>query len=197
VVQEKVPDAHIVYVDNDPVVVAHAGAMMASKPEGRVTVLRGDLTRPEGILTAPALRETLDLAQPVALSLIAVMHLVASDDTVGIVNALTSALAPGSHLVMTHATTDFHPDVVARVHDVLRKNGIDLRTCSRDDFARFFTGLELVEPGVEVPQCWRPGITPPASAATRVPLYAAVARKPPTDHQTAQPDARRPQGAGE
>src|SRR4051812_3715883 len=108
VAQAIAPESRIVYADNDPLVLVHARALLASTPAGRTAYLDADLRDPATILAAPALRETLDLDRPVAVLLIAVLHLI-TDDTVAYsaVRSLLDALPHGSYLAITHATGDF------------------------------------------------------------------------------------------
>ncbi|MEU6562715.1 SAM-dependent methyltransferase [Nocardia nova] len=179
VAQQITPDARVVYVDNDPIVLVHARALMVSSPEGRTNYVSADVTTPEKILDAPGLRDTLDLSRPVALSLNALMHFVPDEQNAyGIVTALMDALAPGSYLVMTHVTPDFDPTAIAAVVEVYRRSGLPCQVRSRDEFLKFFGGLELVEPGVEVPHRWHlDGVAPPKKMDAQVSAYACVARK--------------------
>lgn len=183
VAQEFAPDARVVYVDNDPIVLAHARALLVGTREGRTAYLQADAADPRGILAAPELRETLDLSEPVAVSLMALLHFVPGD-VHEIVRTLMEPLAPGSYLGMSHVTTDFDdgpadPDGMARLLQVYLDRGIPVRPRSRAEIARFFDGLDLVEPGVEVIHRWRnTGIVPPRSHDKAVSLYGAVGRKP-------------------
>ncbi|MEV6337679.1 SAM-dependent methyltransferase [Nocardia vinacea] len=179
VAQQVAPDARVVYVDNDPIVLVHARALMVSSHEGRTNYVSADVTTPEKILNAPGLLETLDLTQPVALSLNALMHFVPDEqDPYGIVDALMDRLVPGSYLVMTHVTPDFDPTAIATVVDIYRHSGLPCQVRSRHEFMRFFEGLELVDPGIEVPHRWHPdGVAPPKKMDAQVSAYAGVARK--------------------
>ncbi|MQY14796.1 hypothetical protein SRB5_49720 [Streptomyces sp. RB5] len=157
VVQEVAPECRVVYVDNDPVVLTHARALMRSTPEGRTTYIQADATRPETILGDPELAEVLDLSQPVALTLIALMHFVEDKhDPVGVVRELLSALPSGSALAMTHVTGEFDPVGSAQAVEIYRSRGIGFQMRSRAEGARFFEGLDLVEPGIELLHRWRP-----------------------------------------
>src|SRR5262249_35454493 len=107
IAQRIAPQARVVYVDNDPMVMAHARALLTSGPQGRTGYLERDLRQPASILGDPELHATLDLAQPVALLLVAVLHFVADeDDPHGAVARLLDVLAAGSYLVMSHVTGD-------------------------------------------------------------------------------------------
>jgi SAM-dependent methyltransferase len=115
VAQELAPESRVLYVDNDPVVLAHSRALLSSTPEGRVRFILADLREPEAILADPTLPQTLDLSQPVGLILIGIMHhLRDDDDPRRIVATLVDALAPGSYLVLSQSSQDFDPRGDAR-----------------------------------------------------------------------------------
>ncbi|MFI5714255.1 SAM-dependent methyltransferase [Nocardia sp. NPDC051750] len=179
VVQEVNPAARVVYVDNDPLVLAHARALMTGTAEGRTSYISADLTDPDSILSAPALTETLDPDIPTALSLIAIAHFVAGDAIYDAVGALLASLAPGSYLSMTHLTAEIDPEGVAGTVATYTQSGIEMQPRSRTEVERFFTGLELVEPGIVPLHRWRPRMEQPAAHDHTLPLYAAVGRKPP------------------
>jgi hypothetical protein len=167
-------------VDNDPVVLTHAHALMSGTPEGKVDFIDADFNDPARILDVLAQLGTLDLTQPVALSLIALLHFVPDDlnprETIA---TLLDALAPGSYLVISQATADYKPELFAETTQVYERGGVRSATRSRDEFTRFFDGLTLVDPGVVPPHRWRPtGIERPAGADAQVSMYAGVARKP-------------------
>lgn len=180
VVQDVAPESRVVYVDNDPIVLAHARALMHGTREGRTGYVDADVRRPQAILEAPELAKTLDMSKPIALSLIALLHFVTDDsEPYAIVKTLTDALAPGSFLVMSHVTADFDPRAVAKAVEIYNNSGVPAQARSKAEFARFFDGLELVEPGIVVPHRWHNnGVTPPASMDAHASLYAAVAGKP-------------------
>jgi hypothetical protein len=158
VVQEVAPESRVVYADNDPIVLAHARALMASTPGGRTTYIHADATKPDTILGAPEFKETLDLSKPVALSLIALLHFIPDEkDAYDIVDRLLSVLPSGSALVVTHATGDFDPETARKGEEIYRSSGIEFQLRSKEEVERFFTGLELVEPGIAVPHRWHPG----------------------------------------
>lgn len=179
IAQQDARHSRVVYVDNDPLVLAHARALMVGAPEGATTYLQADVTDPAAILDAAPLREVLDLARPVGLSMIALLHFI--DNGAGeIVKTFLDALAPGSYLVICTATADFSPEQVATAREIYRARGITARDRSRDEVASLFGGLEVVEPGMVPPHRWRPdGIADvPDSYDASVSCYAAVARKP-------------------
>ncbi|ABD11627.1 hypothetical protein ThrDRAFT_03272 [Frankia casuarinae] len=179
VAQGIAPDARIVYTDNDPIVLAHARALLASTPEGRTAYLDADLRDPERILAAPELRDTLDLTQPVALSMIAIFHFIPdADDPYGILGRLLAALPSGSYLALTHATADVNPSM-EQLFITYRSRGIPGQQRTRAEVERFFAGLELIDPGVEMVHRWRP--EEPAAEGegptdAEVSVYGGVAR---------------------
>ncbi|SCE77733.1 S-adenosyl methyltransferase [Micromonospora matsumotoense] len=183
VAQAIAPQSRVVYVDNDPIVLAHARALLTSATEGATAYIDADLREPEKILHHPELRRTLDLGQPVALMLVAILHFVGeAEDPYGVVRRLLAELPPGSYLAASHATYDQLPPDVAEAARVATRDGnppggINLR--SRDDFARFFDGLGLVEPGVVSVARWRAETEPqPRPTVDEVSMYGAVGRKP-------------------
>ncbi|MGV9679085.1 SAM-dependent methyltransferase [Nocardia sp. NPDC003482] len=177
-VQEIEPRARVVYVDNDPLVLTHARALMIGSEEGKTAYIQADVRDPDAILTAPELLDTLDLSQPVALSLIAVMHFVEDQhDPYGVVARLLSAIPSGSYLIMTHATPDFGPEMAA-VERIYHQSGMPGQIRTRADVARFFDGLDWVDPGLTTPHRWHPPVGPFEGMDEKVQFYAGVARKP-------------------
>jgi hypothetical protein len=179
VAQSIAPASRIVYVDNDPIVLVHARALLTSSPEGATAYVDSDVREPEKILKDPQLLATLDLSQPVALMLLSILQFVAdSDDPYGIVARLVDAVPSGSYLTITHPTYDvLPPETVAGLD---RANAASLlQPRSRAEFTRFFDGLELVSPGVELVSDWRAGNEPqPRPTAADSALYGAIARIP-------------------
>lgn len=183
VAQGIAPDARVVYTDNDPIVLAHAAALLRSTPEGRTAYVQADVHDAEGILTAPQLLDTLDLRRPVALSLNALMHFVPDDGrdrAHEIVECLKTALPSGSTLAMSHATQDFSPEAMGQIIKIYGEAGTRLQFRSRAAFLRFFDGWELLEPGVTLSHQWRPDHPEDATHVTdaEAACYAGVARKP-------------------
>ena len=185
VAQSIVPSSRVVYVDNDPMVLAHARALLASHPEGRTAYIQADLRDPDAILAHPTVRETLDLSEPVALMLVAVLHFFPDPDgpeaadPAAIVSRLLAALPSGSYLVASQTTGDFHEaraaaDGVEAVHQA----GLQFQTRTAEEFLKLaFTGLQLVDPGLVPVSEWRPDDGPRPRPA-EVGYYGAVARKP-------------------
>jgi hypothetical protein len=178
VAQRIAPDARIVYVDNDPMVMAHARALLTSTPSGQTRYLELDLRDPSGILSS---LEILDLSQPVALMLIAVIHFLPSQEEArSIVSTLVEALPSGSHLTMSCATTDFlTPELKANWDESLRSGRSDVHPRSRAEFEEFFTGLELVSPGIVAVSEWRPDpMAEEHPTPIEASIFGAVARVP-------------------
>lgn len=187
VAQATASDARVVYVDNDPIVLAHARALLIGTPDGVTRYVQSDLTAPDRILSDIAVRETLDFDRPVALSLIALCHFVPGDRIYGIVDTLLAPLPSGSYLVMTHLTTDFDPKMVEGTVQAYRQSGIEMEARDYDGVSHFFRDLELLEPGIVAIENWYPeGERSPAPEVTELPTgaarppaagYAAVGRK--------------------
>ncbi|MFJ6080071.1 SAM-dependent methyltransferase [Streptomyces sp. NPDC092369] len=157
VAQSVVPDARVVYADNDPLVLKYAERLMRSTPQGRTTYIEADVNDPGALLDSSALSEVLDLDQPIALSLNALMHFVTdAQDPYGIVSRLLDFLPSGSALALSHCTPDFDPDTWQKVTDIYTNAGTPVQFRSRSAVARFFEGLDLLEPGISVGHRWRP-----------------------------------------
>jgi hypothetical protein len=176
IVQEVVPAAKVVYADNDPIVLAHAQALLVSNPEGTTGYIEADVRRPEEILEHA--REILDFERPIALSLIALMHFIPEDQNpYDIVRNLLAPLPSGSYLVLSHAASDRYEELAAQVTAEYAKGGIRLGFRTRPEVVRFFDGLELVEPGVVTAPEWvKPAPAPAAPEGSGI--YAGVARLP-------------------
>jgi hypothetical protein len=179
VAQRHAPQSRIVYVDNDPLVLAHARALLTSDPRGATAYLDADLRDPGKILTDKTLTDTLDLTQPVALLLVAILHFLPDTQQAhGIVHTLTDALPAGSFLVITHATTDLLDPDTARTLDTTDIPGRgDFTARTRTQVEHFLDGLDLVPPGLTVISDWRPDPDTTAPQQQDVSVYGAVARK--------------------
>jgi hypothetical protein len=166
----------VVYVDNDPIVLAHARALLTSSAQGATAYVDADVREPDKILNNPELQGTLDFSQPMALMLAAILHFIPDeDDPYGIVARLVGALPKGSYLVMSHATNDYlTPEEVAEI--VAGRYG-PFFARSEAEFARFFDGSELVPPGIVSVAEWRAEEEPPPRpTAADAYAYCAVAR---------------------
>ncbi|MEU6355479.1 SAM-dependent methyltransferase [Streptomyces sp. NPDC047072] len=155
VAQSGAPDARVVYVDNDPIVLAHAAALLHGTPEGETRYVQADARDPEHILEQAG--HVLDFAEPIALSLIALLHFIPDEDGApGLVDTLVDALAPGSCLVLSAMTADFDPERVNAGIAAYTASGVKLVARSQAEVGRFFKGLDLLEPGIVSLSRWRP-----------------------------------------
>jgi SAM-dependent methyltransferase len=158
VARQATGEARVVYVDNDPVAVAHSRAVLSDTPWA--DIVPADFRDPASILGSEPVRRLLDLERPVALLLIAVLHFFDDEDKPHErVAELRDALAPGSVVVLTHASTEGGPNTREQHAHLLRiyhDGGLPFAVRSRPEFARFFDGLELVEPGIVPMPEWRP-----------------------------------------
>lgn len=157
VAQRIAPESKVVYVDNDPMVMVHARALLTSTPEGRTAYVEADVREPSLILGHDVLKDVLDLSQPVGLMLVAVLHFVHGEGAAKpIVRELVEALPSGSYVVISNATKDFLPDSIAAVYDrMLAAGQTDVWPRSRAEFSALFDGLELVDPGIVSVSEWR------------------------------------------
>jgi S-adenosyl methyltransferase len=175
VAQRTAPGARVVYVDNDPIVLTHARALLTSDPAGATDYLEADL-RDTGTILADAAR-TLDFSQPTAVMLVGVLHCIPdADDPPAIVAQLMEAVPAGSYLVISHPATDIQAEQMAAGSAVLNQalaGPITFR--SRAGVERLFDGLDLVEPGLVSTSQWRAG---PGTLARPMNAWAGVARKP-------------------
>jgi len=173
VAQAVAPQARVVYVDNDPLVLSHARALLASGPEGTCDYLDADLREPDGIVREAG--RTLDFGRPAAVLLLAVLHFVSGDgDAAGIVAALAAGLAPGSFIAVSHLTADFAPEQVGAgvaAYNALVPAGITAR--GHGQVAALFGELLLVAPGVVPVAEWRPA--PGCWPAQSADLHAGLA----------------------
>jgi hypothetical protein len=174
VAQRVAPDSRIVYVDTDPIVLAHARALLTGSPQGATAYLDADVRDTDDILRAAA--GTLDFRQPVAVMMIGLLHCIPdADDPAAIVKRLHDAVPSGSYLVIGHPASDIHAAQVgtatARINTVMA-DPVTLRTHA--EVARFFDGWDLVEPGLVQLHRWR---AVPADDGTELANYGGVARK--------------------
>ncbi len=176
VAQQVAPGTRVVYVDNDPVVLAHARALMISGQSGRTAYIDADLREPGKILTEPVLLDTLDLDQPVGLLMVAVLMLLKNDeDPWGNTHALMDALPSGSYLALTHPGLDFDPVAMLSISNAAAQGGMIVIPRYRADVERFFEGWELLEPGVVPVMAWRPD--DPEADPNGAFYWSGVARK--------------------
>ncbi|QKW05879.1 SAM-dependent methyltransferase [Streptomyces sp. NA04227] len=179
IAQRTAPEARVVYCDNDPIVLAHAEALLRSTPEGRTAYLQADVRDPADILERA--RDTLDFTRPVALSLIALLHFITDEDgAYDLVDAFLQGLPTGSYLMLSHGTGQFTPKGAAEADELYKNSGITLALRDRHEVERFFHGLELVDPGVAVIDTWHPELGEPVEGQQDfqpMPGFGAVARK--------------------
>jgi hypothetical protein len=180
VAQAANPRARVVYADNDPIVLAHARALLASGPHGVTTYLDADIRDADAILSDPVTRDTLDFTEPIALILVAVLHFLPDEDEPRrIVQTLTGALPPGSYLVASHATAEHNPEGLSGAGRAYSDGGLRGAIRASEEFGELaFTGLELVDPGVVLVSEWRPEVAAIRPLPSEVNTYGGVARKP-------------------
>ncbi|WP_326554532.1 SAM-dependent methyltransferase [Micromonospora sp. NBC_01813] len=173
VAQALAPESRIVYVDNDPLVLVHARALLTSRPEGATDYLDADIRDPEKILAAA--RGTLDFDQPIAIMLLGILNFVVDDDEAyRIVRRLGEAVPPGSHLVISHPTREVNAEAVDRAVHLWNEGGsAPMAVRAPAEIARFFEGFTLLEPGLVTCSQWRPD----GNDTTPCSEYAAVAVK--------------------
>jgi S-adenosyl methyltransferase len=175
VAQAVAPESAIVYVDNDPLIMAHARALLTSSPAGRTAYIHADLRAPDTILAAA--RETLDFDRPIAISMLGVLNHILGDEAYDIVGQLTAAVPTGSYLVISHPTAEVRGDEVEEAMRRWNEQGATpIRTRTPAEIARFFHGFELLEPGLVSLSLWRPN---PSDVGSPEPVhgFGAVGRK--------------------
>lgn len=176
IAQQAAPESRVVYVDADPVAVAHSREILAG--DDRATVIQEDLRRPEQIMEHPEVRRLLDLTEPVAVLIVAVLHFIpVTDRPEDILRTIRRSLAPGSYLVLSQASADGRSvDERAEAEQVYQRTDNQLTVRSRAELSALFTGFELVEPGVTwVPQ-WRPDSPDGAVEADQAVFIGGVGR---------------------
>jgi len=183
IAQDADPRARVVYVDNDPIVLAHARALLTSGPVGKTAYIDADVRDVGKILSSADLRQTLDMDRPVALLLIAVMHFIADeDDPWDLAARLLAELPAGSYLALSHLTGDFDPAAWEGVAAVYRRSGVTMQVRPLAAVERFFTGLDVLDPGVVSLPRWRPDPNdlgqPGQPTDAAVSVYGGLGRKP-------------------
>ncbi|GAA2300601.1 SAM-dependent methyltransferase [Streptomyces kunmingensis] len=178
VAQTAAPETSVVYVDNDPIVLAHAAALLRGTPEGVTRYLQADAREPRKILELAG--TILDFDRPVAVSLIALLHFIPDEQgAYDIIRTLVDALPSGSYLVLSQLASDYDPERTKQAVDMYAAGGVTLVPRSREEMTKFFAGLELLDPGVVWLPDWHPELAVDEERdGTAVPLYAGVARKP-------------------
>jgi hypothetical protein len=150
------PDARVVYVDSDPVVLAHSRALLPGHDPG-LAVIGDDIRDSERLFSDPSMRRLIDFSQPVAVLFVAVLHGIPdADDPTGIVGEWVGRMAPGSYVILSHLTREGQPaEIVQKKEEVFAKSSTPMAYRSRDEILRFFDGLELMEPGLTTVTRWR------------------------------------------
>ncbi|SFQ42805.1 S-adenosyl methyltransferase [Actinomadura madurae] len=177
VAQRAAPGSRVVYVDNDPIVLTHARALLTDNPH--TTVIQGDLREPDGILDHPVIKERIDFGRPVGLLMLAILHFVLDDDRpADIVARLRAPLAPGSYLAISHGHRGaITRDVEDQVRSAYGRTGAgDIVPRGIDEVATFFEGTELVGPGLVQVADWRPDAEPLTSDLSKPGFLAGVGR---------------------
>jgi S-adenosyl methyltransferase len=178
VAQQAAPESRVVYVDNDPIVAAHARALLAGSPEGATEYLDADVRDTGRVLRAAA--STLDLRRPVAVMLLGVLHCIPEDDQPNaITRRLMTALPRGSYLVISHPASDVATEQMTRsTREYNQQSPVQLTMRSHDQVSQFFAGMDLVPPGVVQLHRWRPGVAAGPEQDHELANYGGVGRKP-------------------
>ncbi|MFC0861127.1 SAM-dependent methyltransferase [Sphaerimonospora cavernae] len=173
------PAARVVYVDNDPIVMAHARALLRGTPEGRTAYIEADLRDPDSILKHPDTLATLDFTEPIAIVIVGTLMFIRDeDDPFGVVKRYTDAVVPGSHLAVSHITADLAPETMEAAAKAYNTGPTPFTPRTAAEITRFFDGFELVDPGLVAVFDWRPDPDEGPSPVTRqAGLYGAVGRK--------------------
>ncbi len=175
IAQQGDAEARVVYVDNDPTAVAHSRHLLGGN--AKATVIEADLRDPASVVGHPEVTALIDFSEPVGLLMITVLHFVpASDAPAGVVGSFANVLAPGSYLAISHATHEAAPGAAARVQDLYKSTTASAYTRTTAEIMRFFTGFDLVKPGLVYLPLWRPDGKPPWNPE-RAWFYAGVGRK--------------------
>ncbi|MGF7238672.1 MAG: SAM-dependent methyltransferase [Frankia sp.] len=178
VAQRVTPDARVLYVDNDPIVLVHARALLTSTPEGRTAYLDADLLDPDTILESKQLRDTFDLGQPVAVSLLAILPFIVDDQVVqDLIGRLMRPLPSGSLFALSTGTADSAPEEVTIGVAAYNAAGIPAVVRDKARVERFFDGMDLLDPGVVLVHHWHPDEESAAMDDTHVHMYGGLARK--------------------
>ncbi|HXR70307.1 SAM-dependent methyltransferase [Actinocrinis sp.] len=172
------PEARVVYVDNDPIVLTHASALLARHDPKYTTVIQADLRDPESIIDHPEAKAVLDFSQPIGVLLVAVLHFVKHQENPhALVDRLKQIMVPGSYLVLSHGTNDFEPERANSAVAGYNRASAPFVLRNRQEITRFFDGLELVEPGVVQIPWWQPDAEV-GPDAEQIWIYGGIGYKP-------------------
>lgn len=177
IAQAAAPESRIVYIDNDPIILVHARALLTSTPQGATDYVQADLREPDTILREAS--RTLDFTRPVGLMLLGILNFITdTEEAHAIVDRLLDALPSGSHLVISHPTAEVDGDAIKRTMQLWNDSGAaPIVARSRQQLIRFFHGRELLEPGVVSCSLWRPDRTE-LGIPVEVFHFSGVGRKP-------------------
>lgn len=177
VAQRNAPNARVVYIDHDPVAVAHSKVILTDND--KTTVIQADMRQPHRILDHPKLRDLVDLDQPTAVLLVAVLHFVVNnDEATAIVAQLRDGIAPGSYLVITHLTREGCDQDADALEKLWEHTDQPVRLRTRAEIGSLFTGLELIEPGLVYPTRWHPDSPAAPEHPAQSWLFVGVGQKP-------------------
>jgi O-methyltransferase involved in polyketide biosynthesis len=172
IAQQANPDARVVYIDNDPIVLAHGRALLAT--DDNTAVVTADMRRPTEVLKHPETTRLIDFSAPVGVLLIAMLHFITVEERAAVMSQLRDALPSGSYMAATHVTVDGNPaDAVAKMEEVYATTPTPIYFRERAEIARFFDGFELVEPGLVTVDKWHPDSAEPGHPVARW-LYGGV-----------------------
>ena len=176
IAQKVAPETRVVYVDNDPIVLVHARALLSTHRLGRTAVVQADVREPEAILAHEDVRALIDFSRPTAIMLVSVLQFVPDRDPLEIVRPLRDALPAGGYLVLSHPTQDFRSDQVDQVAGTYNRAKAPAVPRRKAEIERIFEGFEILEPGIVQTPLWRPDgpVTPDLDLVW---MYGAVGRK--------------------
>ncbi|WP_194895302.1 SAM-dependent methyltransferase [Catenulispora pinisilvae] len=176
VAQKIAPDARVAYIDNDPIVLAHARVLMADQDHGRTIFIHADAREPEKLLADPALTDVIDLTRPVAVLLIGILHFMPDhENPAELIGTLLAALPAGSYLAISHGTPDFAPEIGDAVQAAYQASSMPCRVRTSAEVLALLEDVELVDPGLVLLAEWRPD--GPVPQDRQQITYAAVGKK--------------------
>jgi SAM-dependent methyltransferase len=176
VAQAIAPETRVAYLDNDPIVLAHARVLMADRNHGRTIFLHADVREPERLLADRALRDLIDFDEPVAILIVGLLHFLPDEeDPASIIKILLDATVPGSYLAISQGTPDYAPQIGKSVQAAYQSSSMPCRVRTRDETMPLLSGVELVDPGLVLLAEWHPD--GPVPDDRQQITYAAVGRK--------------------
>jgi O-methyltransferase involved in polyketide biosynthesis len=174
------PECRVVYVDNDPIVLAHARALLVGGPQGRTVYVEADMREPATILSDPHVLEVVDPSEPAALVMVGVVHLLSDDQVQALLDGFTRSWPSGSFVALQILTADYGREVMLATQRVYRSHGQVMNLRSGDEALRLVSGLEIQEPGLVQMHKWRPDIEESVNLVPEedIGAYGVLARKP-------------------